>query len=693
MTSTHGGDEGVPDDVLLGALRRLAVLAADGAPAADLARAVADEIIGVLGAESSAVFRFDGDEIVVVGGSAVPGAQTFLRGARFPVEPQMLAADIRERGAPLRRAEYEADPSDAARRIKAIGMAVVIGAPVRLGGRLWGVVYAAARDPGRLPAGTEHHINAFADLCGLAVASAEDRALLESQALEQHAFMDVARLVLEQAPADAVYAMMARRACEVADGAAGAVVSLDDEGMHVAGRWPEGVAAGDPELVLAAEVAERGGLLQQGDPDATAPAGERTILGREVWWSAPILIGPKQRAVLVVAADKGSALPPDAARRVARCAELCGVALANVDARQELVRQLVETERLATVVELVEDFVAIVDLEGRIAYLNAGGRRLVGLASPEEARARTYMDLFTDEGLEHFHAVSAPTTRREGSYIGETTLRHVVTGEAIPVAMDAFTIRHPLTGRPIGTAVVHHDQRESKRTEEELRSRAEEVEQLAAARRFLLVEVLRAEERMRRQIADALHDDALQELYAARLDLDQLALDPEAGPRARAAIDAAMRGLRDAVSDLHPAAATAQNLTERLQSVLEQGGQRAGFGHRLVVGDHTPGDVDELVVSLLREFVHNAAKHAEATFVVVALRDEGDDVILEVSDDGRGMEPGRPAEALRAGHIGLASSRERVEAIGGRFSIDGSRSGVRIRVELPRGPAAARAPQ
>ena len=83
---------------------------------------------------------------------------------------------------------------------------------------------------------------------------------------------------------------------------------------------------------------------------------------------------------------------------------------------------------------------------------------------------------------------------------------------------------------------------------------------------------------MRRQIGDALHDDVLQELYAARLDLAGAGEDAEASHRARVAVDAAARQLRDAVGDLHPAVSWTHGLESRLRAVLEQGGERAGFG-------------------------------------------------------------------------------------------------------------------
>lgn len=672
---------------MLASVRRLAARTAAGATAAELAGMIADEIIGLLRADSSAVFRFDGEDIVVVGGSAAPGRRIFTRGARFPVERQMLAARILETGEPQRSDRYAEDPSDAARRIVALGYDVVIGAPVHVGGELWGVIYAGAEGPERLPEGSQHELSVFADLCAIAVASAEHRATLESQATEQRALGRVARAIIEIAPEQAVLDAIVREAAGTLDAPAAALLRVgEDERAEQAAAWPPDAApdeAGHAALVEAVRAAR--GVAAIGDPDDTARESALRPLGRAAGWVAPIEIGGRLWGVLAVALDKGTAVPPDAAERVARFGELAGLAIANVEARRELIDQLVATERFAALVELSDDFIGICDLDGRTVYLNPGGRRMVGLDSLEEARALFIRDYLTEEGKATYEDVSGPATREHGSHRGETTLRHLKTGEEIPVGVNAYMIDHPVTGEPMAVAIVQHDLREQRRAEAALRERAAEVEELAAARRFLLVEVLRGEERMRRQIADGLHDHVLQELYAARLDLDRAADDGDAIERARAAVEGATRQLRDAVGDLHPAATSTHGLEARLRSVLEQGGDRAGFGHRLAFGLRGPTDADELLLALLREFVHNAVKHADATFLTAEVAEVDGAIVLTVADDGRGISPERPEAALREGHIGLASARERVEAIGGRLelaSVPGE--GTRIRVTIPR---------
>jgi two-component system, NarL family, sensor kinase len=259
-----------------------------------------------------------------------------------------------------------------------------------------------------------------------------------------------------------------------------------------------------------------------------------------------------------------------------------------------------------------------------------------------------------------------------------------VTGEAIPVSINSFLVTHPISGEPLFLATVQRDLRERKEAEAQLRRRAEEVEELAGARRFLLVEALSAEERMRRQIGDALHDDVLQELYAARQDLQEVDGDSEALHRGRLAVDAASRQLREAVRDLHPSVSWTRDLRARLEAILQQGSERAGFRFSLEMNAETPGVADDLVISLVRELVQNVVKHALANQVTVRVSEESENLVLDVRDDGRGMEAERPLDALRAGHIGLASARERVEALGGAFELASETgAGTHVRIVLP----------
>jgi two-component system, NarL family, sensor kinase len=93
---------------------------------------------------------------------------------------------------------------------------------------------------------------------------------------------------------------------------------------------------------------------------------------------------------------------------------------------------------------------------------------------------------------------------------------------------------------------------------------------------------------------------------------------------------------------------------------------------------------DTLLQPVAQELVVNAVKHASPATIDVVVRAETDALVLEVNDDGVGIDTEQAGRAVQAGHVGLAMVRRRVEDAGGRIEIatrpDG---GTRSRVVLP----------
>ncbi len=218
--------------------------------------------------------------------------------------------------------------------------------------------------------------------------------------------------------------------------------------------------------------------------------------------------------------------------------------------------------------------------------------------------------------------------------------------------------------------------------------------ELAAARGRLVAQTLAAEDRARRSISEVLHDHALQDLLASRQDLVEVIEEPEGDPeravRAREGIERAVQLLREAVFNLHPVVLEHAGLASAIRAVADHQGRRGGFECEIEVDQQATGVHDELILSLARELLTNVAKHAEAKNVKVEVRRDDSWIVLKVEDDGRGLETGRREAALREGHVGLASSAERVEALAGRFEVDGlPGEGTRARAVLPARRAAA----
>jgi len=213
---------------------------------------------------------------------------------------------------------------------------------------------------------------------------------------------------------------------------------------------------------------------------------------------------------------------------------------------------------------------------------------------------------------------------------------------------------------------------------------------LEHARRRLLHASLAAADEERRRLSERLHDGALQELMIAGQDLDQvLHGDHEALAAGRVALATGLAQLRDTVADLHPPALEHGGLRPALMAVLDRARRRAGFTATTEVAPEADGVRDEFVLALVRELVTNVSKHAEAERVTVRVTRAGDQLELEVTDDGIGTSPARLATAVAEGHIGLAAARERVEADGGRLRVASAPgAGTRVLVTLPATPAA-----
>jgi two-component system NarL family sensor kinase len=217
-----------------------------------------------------------------------------------------------------------------------------------------------------------------------------------------------------------------------------------------------------------------------------------------------------------------------------------------------------------------------------------------------------------------------------------------------------------------------------------LTRRAQRAGELAAARGRLLAEILGAEERERKRLAEALHDDAIQDLLAAGQDLDDAQQgDRDALRRARAEVRRSVGELRNAISDLHPYLLEQAGLEAALHSLVDRR-RRGGTRWSLRVDPHAIGEHDRLVVSLARELTANAAAHSGAGEIRVSLTRVNAHLLLEVADDGRGLDRERVRAAVSRGHVGLASCAERVEAAGGWLELeDRPGGGTLARAWLP----------
>jgi signal transduction histidine kinase len=177
----------------------------------------------------------------------------------------------------------------------------------------------------------------------------------------------------------------------------------------------------------------------------------------------------------------------------------------------------------------------------------------------------------------------------------------------------------------------------------------------------------------RDRIGRDLHDLVIQRLFATGMVLQgaqRLTNDDQVSDRIGRAVDEldqTIREVRSTIFALHQASKGSGLRSQVLQEVAAGSGA-LGFEPTVRFDgpiDSTVSDsVREHVVAALREALSNAARHADATQVRVSLSVESDEVVLIVTDNGRGV----PTTQER--RSGLANLASRAEGSGGRFSVE-----------------------
>ena len=96
--------------------------------------------------------------------------------------------------------------------------------------------------------------------------------------------------------------------------------------------------------------------------------------------------------------------------------------------------------------------------------------------------------------------------------------------------------------------------------------------------------------------------------------------------------------------------------------------------------------VEEHLYRIVLEALNNAIKHAHATHARVDVAATGGRLAITISDDGTGFDVAQPYP----GHLGLATMRERAEALGAELSVSAaSETGTMVRVIVDAQPSAA----
>ncbi|PAP77123.1 PAS domain S-box protein [Rubrivirga marina] len=229
----------------------------------------------------------------------------------------------------------------------------------------------------------------------------------------------------------------------------------------------------------------------------------------------------------------------------------------------------------------------------------------------------------------------------------------------------------------VGSVIDIDDRRRAEDDVRELnRTLEERVEDRTAQVRSLSRALTLAEHEERRRLAQVLHDDLQQVLHGAQI---QAAVGNV--ERVETLLGEAIQTARSLSHELAPPILRGRRLDELLAWVAER--ERALYGLEV---EHDGGTVEVpeeevriLLYQLLRELLLNVAKHAGVPAARVTAEQVDSGVRVVIEDEGAGFDV-----AVTPGGLGLASVRERLEAVGGRLTVESAPGeGTRVSLDVP----------
>lgn len=336
------------------------------------------------------------------------------------------------------------------------------------------------------------------------------------------------------------------------------------------------------------------------------------------------------------------------------------------------------------------------DVNFRVTYWNPAAERIFGFTRQDVLGKLPY-DTFVP-------ASSRPAVERvqqavaRGETVSPAVSEHLTKdGRTIVCEWHNTPIRN-FSGQFMGSLSMVQDITERQHSEQRLREYSAQLRALAA-------DLQNAREAERAHVARELHDELGQALTALKMDLVLLA---QKFPRNRVKlhqrsasmlklIDDTIQTVRRIAAGLRPSTLDDLGLTAAIEWQAHEFEARTGIRCRLALLGEEITLSPELATALFRIFqetLTNIVRHSGAKSIDVHLTVRGGDLILEMSDDGKGLDE---AEAARPTSLGLIGMRERAQLLGGEFKIVGTPGkGTTVAVRIPHGlvqPLDSRSPE
>lgn len=326
---------------------------------------------------------------------------------------------------------------------------------------------------------------------------------------------------------------------------------------------------------------------------------------------------------------------------------------------------------------------AIVGLQNRqINFANAAVEEVFGWR-PEDLIGKNVTlfyrdDKEADEIARYFYT----TLEHQRTFVTEFHCRRK-DGQDILCRMRSSRVGDKLKERRI--VITYEDITEQKRAEEELVNSREQL-------RNLSIHLQSVREKESTRIAREIHDELGQSLTAIQMDLAWLGARLPAGDpsltlqvqRMKRLTDTTIESIHRISTELRPILLDDLGLTAAMEWQVQEFQRRTGVrcdAHLNCKDSLVDKNLSTALFRIFQETLTNVTRHAKATLVKMRLVLKGDELCLDVSDNGKGITPKQIADPQSFGIVGI---RERVNLWGGSVKITGKlQKGTTIKVRIP----------
>jgi PAS domain S-box-containing protein len=361
--------------------------------------------------------------------------------------------------------------------------------------------------------------------------------------------------------------------------------------------------------------------------------------------------------------------------------EVIGVVLIFRDVAERRQEQIATAEQ-AALLELTQDSVFVIDLEGSVLFWSRGAEAMLGYTKAQ-ASGKIAHDLLCTEFPQPFTEIRAQLMQ-VGHWEGDL-IKTARDGRRVVVA-GRWALQWGKRGQPPRVLVVNSDITERKRAEESLVLQKEQLRALAERLQWV-------REEDRRLVARELHDQIGQILTAIKMDMTWVvrrlpASEEKVLGRLAESIESindGVKAVRTICTGLRPGVLDDLGLAAAIEWQASEFASRNDVSCKVTVPRvdlHLDGDRATATFRIFQECLTNVIRHAQAKSVRVDLYQEEEFILLVVEDDGIGFCVSDLSDTL--GSLGLLGMKERAQFCGGEVQISSSPgNGTTVTVRVP----------